>query len=311
MKIYLAGDLMIDDYHYCIPKGISPEAPILHFQREYTFRQLGGAGNVAMNLVALQSLWATNKEFEFLGPIQEEMDADLIARPCFKESFKDNIAVCVKNRIISGDVPQQIIRYDDDYTYLKDGDSSFCRYIRSSQKAKIGVASDYLHGAITEGVLRALKRVCEVVLVDPKGRDWNKYKRVSDVITPNLSEVHALVPGDYSHEDAARHLLDQTKAFAVVLKKGGEGCSAFIKDGQARSFEPYRTARPIIDVTGAGDTFIATLAMCMARGFGFLDAVEAANAMAGMSVTKQGCFVPNKVDIEEVLLCREKKLQKD
>jgi D-beta-D-heptose 7-phosphate kinase/D-beta-D-heptose 1-phosphate adenosyltransferase len=291
MKVYLAGDLMIDDYHYCTAKGISPEAPIIHFKREYTFRQLGGAGNVALNLVALQNLWATNKEFEFLGPVQADIDADLVNKPCFEDSFRDDQPVCVKNRLVSGDVTQQIVRYDDDSLYLKDGDTSFCRHIRAAEKAKVGVASDYLHGSITNGVLRALRSICEVVLVDPKGADWKKYKRTTDVITPNLAEVHSLVPGEYSHDDAAKHLLDLTRAFAVVLKKGRQ--------------------KQVIDVTGAGDTFISTLAMCMARGFGFLAAVEAANAMAGLSVTRQGCFVPNKVDIQEILVCREKKLQKD
>lgn len=290
IDILVVGDLMIDRTWYCSIKGASQEAPVLCMHVEGVNDSLGAAGNVVINADAIARHRGKQLSVVFGGPkhyLDSEMNRadDLFPPHLFDQAFPGG-RMCVKNRIVWCEEPQQqVIRFDDDTVFQmrKTEEQVFSTYLRCFS-ANVGIVCDHSYGAITRMVLEAMRDACKTVIVDPKGCDPTKYAGLTDIIIPNVKELGNLTNGD---SDPSR--LAETTGARVVQKLGSRGVAV-----GSHIYMPYRPGGSALDPTGAGDTFIATMGYCLAEGASLEEAVKIANRMAGLSVLVNGCFVPKQ-----------------
>lgn len=298
-RIVVLGDLMLDEFIWGRVRRISPEAPVPVVEVDRQTLALGGAGNVVSNLVSLGAdpapvgvLGDDNDAvrlrgaFESLGVRTTGLVADP-ARP-----------TTVKTRIIAHN--QQVVRADRESrsriaTAIEERVSESFR--DQLETADAVVISDYGKGLLTPGllahVLRAANERGLIVCLDPKMRSFVHYQPVT-VITPNNQEASdasgIAIEDEQSLIDAGRKLLQSIDASAVLITRGEEGMALFTgndsEDGEVIHIPTV--AREVYDVTGAGDTVIATLALALAVGASLEEAAVLANHAAGVVVGKVG-----------------------
>ncbi|WP_019589086.1 MULTISPECIES: bifunctional D-glycero-beta-D-manno-heptose-7-phosphate kinase/D-glycero-beta-D-manno-heptose 1-phosphate adenylyltransferase HldE [unclassified Thioalkalivibrio] len=288
-RVLVAGDLMLDRYWHGATDRISPEAPVPVVHVRDIEQRPGGAGNVALNLAALGGCP------ELVGVTGDDTAAaDLSAlleeagvRCQFRR--RSGAATITKLRVISRH--QQLIRLDfeDGFPGATAGDllADFEPLLRDCQ---VVVLSDYAKGALRDPqpLIRAARAAGRPVLVDPKGTDFSAYRGAS-LVTPNLAELEAVAgpcPDTAALEHAATDLLREHGIEALLVTRGAEGMTLFRPD-RPPVHQPAR-AREVFDVTGAGDTVIATLAAAVAAGETLEDAMHLANLAAGIVVGKLG-----------------------
>ena len=294
-RIVALGDMMLDEFIWGRVRRISPEAPVPVVEVERQTLALGGAGNVVSNLVALGA------EAIPLGVIGEDADADRL-RAAFRQvgvSVEGLIVdsarpTTLKTRIIAHN--QQVVRADrESRAVITSGieDRVIAAFNELSEKANAVVVSDYNKGLLTNNLLeRVLAGARErglVVCLDPKMRSFDRYQPVT-VITPNhqeAAEAAAIaIEDERSLIEAGRRLLDSIDCRAVLITRGEEGMTLFADEGEVTHIPTV--AREVYDVTGAGDTVIATLALALASGASFVEAAVLANHAAGVVVGKVG-----------------------
>jgi D-beta-D-heptose 7-phosphate kinase/D-beta-D-heptose 1-phosphate adenosyltransferase len=304
-RILVVGDPMIDRHWYCKPKGLSPEAPIVNWNVDEIIDKPGGAANVVNNLCALKKINDADIEVTFVGLAPVELTH------CVKKDFPLKGLIVsrrkptIKNRIIFKTPHQQIIRFDEDNNnpVIPEEESEIIRRI-AGNTYDVGIISDYAHGGITSDIICQVDESCEIILCDPKGNDPYKYAGCIDILTPNIEELNNLSPATIDCIPIKlKALLGITaRKFGnscIILKQGQEGC--FFYKGSCsrenRQYTSYRTNKPVIDPTGAGDTFIATLAFELARESNLNIAITVANQFAGISVTYPNCWIPGENDV--------------
>jgi D-beta-D-heptose 7-phosphate kinase/D-beta-D-heptose 1-phosphate adenosyltransferase len=294
-RILCVGDVMLDRYVYGQVERISPEAPIpvLRIHREAV--TLGGAGNVVRNIVSLGGAVDLigvvgddaagrdlNNLFGNLPQITPHLLVDKV-RP-----------TTIKTRYIADG--QQLLRADHEVSHVVNADmeNAILEAVRGAMDAcAIVILSDYAKGVLTPRVVAeiiALAKSKNVhVLIDPKGRDFNRYSGAS-LLTPNrkeLAEVSGVaIKTTEDAERAARKLIDAHKLEGVLAKLGNDGVCLVMKDVPAQHFHAY--AREVFDVSGAGDTVVATLALGLAGGLSAADAAALANIGGAIVVGKIG-----------------------
>jgi len=286
--VVVAGDVMLDKYLFGTTSRISPEAPvpIVHVQR--TDDRPGGAANVAVNLVALG---ATTRLIGVVGKdsAADSLESILGARGIDCDFHRaDDRPTITKTRVQSRG--QQLIRLDQENVAELSDDS-----LLDTLKAAIGdagavILSDYGKGALTDVTkMIAMCRDAGVpTLVDPKGSDFSKYRGAS-LITPNQSEFEAVVGVCNSDEELVSHgnkLLAELQLDALLITRSEKGM-LLLETGSEPLFLSTQ-AREVFDVTGAGDTVIATLAAVIASGQDLSSAAALANIAAGLVVRKIG-----------------------
>ena len=298
-QVVCVGDVMLDRFVYGEVERISPEAPIpvLRIAREAV--TVGGAGNVARNLSALGT------ETRLFGVVGDDPAGREAAEVL---SFENSVALSltadggrpttVKTRFIAGG--QQLLRTDEeDLTALSDGLlaqlSADVAASVSGGKCGALILSDYGKGVLTDAMIAAAMdaaRAASVpVVVDPKGVDFGRY-RGAGVITPNRRELGAAsrmpVDSDTEVAAAARHLIETCGLGAVIATRGADGMAVV-----SVSEEVYlpALAREVFDVSGAGDTVVASVAAGLAAGMSVVDAAQLANVAAGLVVAKVGTAV--------------------
>jgi D-beta-D-heptose 7-phosphate kinase/D-beta-D-heptose 1-phosphate adenosyltransferase len=288
-RILVAGDLMLDRYWSGPASRVSPEAPVPVVHVQDTSDRPGGAGNVALNVAALGarcSLLAVVGHDDAARITREQLTAaniqcDLIDHPDFK--------TITKLRILSQH--QQLIRLD-----FEGQDTNLCDGLLPTQFGSLlktndlVVLSDYGKGTLNDvqKLIAMSQDASRPVVVDPKGRDFSKYAGAT-VITPNFNEFQAIVgecPDENTLQERAGNLIAELKLQALLITRGEQGMSLVNANGDAVHIPTE--AREVFDVTGAGDTVIATLAVSMASGAKLEDAVRLANAAAGVTVGKLG-----------------------
>jgi len=310
-SIVVVGDLLIDRYLYCTPKGLSPEAPIISMDVDEIVSKPGGAANVMMNLLALSRLHTergekNEVEIKYVGPVPE-MLWTILRQIKVEEHFNYYAGrayqATVKSRIIFREPYQQIIRFDEDRkTPVSKIDEDTIVAMLKDKSYDIGLVSDYNHGSISQEVYDAVRRSCTRVLVDPKGGNPRKYQDAT-LITPNTEELGTLTghrpwsPG----KDEARKLQAWCGGADVIHKVGEHGCIHYTEKSDPVVYLAYRNGHAVIDPTGAGDTFIAMLAWCFSLDIPTDKAIKAATRLAGISVTQPGCFVPEDKDYTDAL----------
>lgn len=288
VKILVAGDVMLDRYWFGEVNRISPEAPVPVVLVEKCEERLGGAANVARNVTALGA------HTGLLGIVGTDEGGGLVERLVSDTGIGNflvrdaSIPTIVKLRVIGRQ--QQLLRIDfetaPDRDVLRDKLSQFNALLPDYD---IIVLSDYAKGGLNNvaDMIGAARQAGKSVLVDPKGHDFSRYAGAS-VLTPNKAELRAII-GPWSSEavltEKAQVLRETLRLDALLLTRSEEGMSLYEPHGVAHF---PAMAREVYDVSGAGDTVIATLAVMMGAGLTMTEAVSAANRAGGIVVGKLG-----------------------
>ncbi|MFC6308428.1 D-glycero-beta-D-manno-heptose-7-phosphate kinase [Paraburkholderia dipogonis] len=301
-QLLIVGDVMLDWYWHGLTSRISPEAPVpvVHVQTEET--RVGGAGNVALNAAALGA------HVRLLGLAGQDAHADRMEQllheggvECFLQRVGGSKTI-TKLRIISHH--QQMIRADfEDHFPELNGDELMFTFEHQLREVEAVVLSDYAKGALRDSIklISAARRAGKPVIVDPKGRDFERY-RGATVITPNLSEFEAVVGRCESETDIERKgvaLRDALELDAVLVTRSEKGMT-LIARGHAPLHLPTR-AREVFDVTGAGDTVVATLSAALGAGIPLDEAVALSNVAAGIVVAKLGTATVGRPELQQAI----------
>ena len=295
-RVLVVGDVMLDRYWFGDVSRISPEAPVpvVRFRRQE--ERLGGAANVANNCVHLGA------RTQLLSVTGADEAGDQLARMVAKAGIKASlhrdprIPTTVKLRVLS---KQQLLRVD--FETAPSGEvlaSKLADFKAALPTCNVVILSDYGKGGLAHiakmiGMARAAgKRV----LVDPKGDDWSRYKG-AHVVTPNRQELSDVVGEWRSESDLERRvrkLRAQLGLEALLLTRGHEGMTLFSKK---KPVHVKAEAREVFDVSGAGDTVIATLATMLAAGVRLEQAMRIANRAGGIKVAKLGTAVVTRKEL--------------
>jgi D-beta-D-heptose 7-phosphate kinase/D-beta-D-heptose 1-phosphate adenosyltransferase len=295
LKILVVGDVMIDRYWWGTVNRISPEAPVPIIQLEEMSLTAGGAANVAANLAGLG---ATPYLFGIRGDDGEGTQLeDVLTDAGITDHFVTPVAgrkTTSKTRIVAHS--QHVVRIDQETTdAIPDdvADRLLPQIFEVLADADAVIVSDYAKGFLSDHLLTELisetHRQSKLLIVDPKGRDYSRYRGAS-VITPNKREAAdacSLDPGSGNVvARAGKGLMEQLGVEAVLITEGENGMTLFRKGNEPAHLDSL--ARHVYDVTGAGDTVIATFTAAAAAGNDLLASARLANAAAGLVVGEIG-----------------------
>ena len=297
-RVLVVGDVMLDRYWHGAAQRISPEAPVPVVRVQHDEARPGGAANVALNLVALGA------SVQLGGLVGSDHDAELLRQtlenhgvvPSFHTVAQRTIT---KLRVLSQ--AHQMIRLDFEAPFDA-RDASELASSLSVDGARALVLSDYAKGSLdAQAWIKKAAEACIPVVVDPKGQDFSKY-RGATLLTPNLGEFEA-VYGDCSHEatliEKAHQCIRDFALEGLLITRSEQGMSLVLADQSTHHFAA--TAREVADVTGAGDTVIATLAAGLAAGRPMVDSAELANRAAGLVVSKLGTATVSAHELERAV----------
>jgi D-beta-D-heptose 7-phosphate kinase/D-beta-D-heptose 1-phosphate adenosyltransferase len=301
-RVLVVGDLMLDRYWHGATERISPEAPVpvVHVHEEEG--RAGGSGNVAINIAALGG------RVSLLGLVGDDAAADTLEQQLLDAGvdthlFRDSkYPTITKLRVISRH--QQLIRLDfEDGFPAHDATAMLAKFEALLDDCDVVVLSDYAKGSLAlPGAWIALAQKAAVpILVDPKGRDFSRYSGAT-LITPNWAEFQA-VAGECRDqaelESAASGLMAECSLKHLLVTRGEQGMSLFSRDTETHHL-PTR-AQEVFDVTGAGDTVIATLSLAMAADQSVEAGTALANLAAGIVVGKLGTASVSAHELESAL----------
>jgi len=287
-RIIVIGDVMLDRYWSGQALRISPEAPVPVVKVKNIEDRIGGAGNVALNIAKLGG------KVILLGVVGDDAESQILRRLLEAEGVvcdfvveKSLRSIC-KLRVMAQH--QQLIRLDFEDTPIKfDRDALRKALIRHLPENNVVVFSDYGKGTLADvsTYINEAKKTGVKVLVDPKGVDYQRYAQ-ADLITPNLAELQAVVGTSENEQDLiekGRLLLVQHQIPTLLLTRGEAGMT-LIRNDQVHSLPAQ--AKDVFDVTGAGDTVIAMMALGVSLGMPLCESMYLANLAGGIVVGKLG-----------------------
>jgi len=304
-RVLVIGDVMLDEYLNGDVSRISPEAPVPVLEvRSHDYR-LGGAANAAANIQALggtTTLVGLVGSDEAAGVLRERLAhlgiTDALVTDPVRPTSK-------KTRLVAQQ--QQIVRIDHEKRHAVAGEiattlmAGIDAVMRTAQAV---VLSDYAKGVVTHEVaqhaIRAARAASVPVIVDPKQRTFAAYAGAT-VITPNLHELEAAAPRHetFDVERAATSLLPLVDGSAVLVTRSADGMTLF-RSGHA-PFHVPAMAHEVFDVTGAGDTVVATVALALAARVPMEPAIELASVAAAISVSKRGTSTVSPAELAAAL----------
>lgn len=308
IRVLVIGDVMLDRYWWGSVSRISPEAPVPVVSLDSTSMAPGGAANVAANIAGLGAtphLIGITGDDDESGHLPAALNGvGIISFDLFPVAGRKTT---VKTRIIAHH--QQMARIDQES--IEHISHEVAQPILEKIRARIAecevvVISDYGKGFLTNAVLsdliEAARSLKKPVLVDPKGKDYSKYSGAT-MLTPNKREtadacgveLHA----DDLIENARERLLEGLGLDALLITQGEEGMTLLRSDGGLKRLEA--TARNVFDVTGAGDTVIATLSTALGAGYDLEMATHLANVAAGHVVEQVGTTSITLADLRREL----------
>ncbi len=307
-SILVIGDFMLDTYTTGSVRRVSPEAPVVVLRAEKVEKRPGGAGNVVLNLVSLGA------KVIALGRLGDDEAGETLLSSLQKEGVnvssvyrQKGYITPIKNRILAGN--QQIVRVDFEEKGSSD-DEMENKVLKDLpdilRKVSVVAVSDYAKGFLSPKLLEALfeeARKREIpVLVDPKGKDFTKY-RGAFLIKPNLSEAIEAGGGEEgsSPEALARRIAEKTGIENIMITRSSRGISLFQK-GKREDF-PVKV-REVVDVTGAGDTVLSVLTVALSHGIPLGRATELCNVAAGRGGEDLGCSRISIKELAELVLER-------
>ncbi|MEA5097168.1 MAG: D-glycero-beta-D-manno-heptose-7-phosphate kinase [Burkholderiaceae bacterium] len=298
VHILVAGDVMLDRYWFGEVTRISPEAPVpvVHVGRRED--RLGGAANVARNVAALGS------RVGLLGVVGQDEAGDAVTRLLEESAIDSHLrrdpdsSTIIKLRVIGRQ--QQLLRVDFEEPpteqVLRDKLAHFADLL---PRYDVVLMSDYDKGSMVNvaAMIAAARRAGKLVLVDPKGDDFTRYSGAT-ALTPNKAELRRIV-GEWRSEndltEKAQRLRANLQIEALLLTRSEEGMTLYTESGVTHM---PTVAREVFDVSGAGDTVIATLAVMLGAGKPMEEAVALANRAGGVVVGKFGTAT---VSADEIL----------
>ena len=287
-RVLTVGDVMLDRYWFGEVSRISPEAPVPVVKVERIEERPGGAANVARNVASLGGqamLLSVVGDDEAGRSLARLLNAEGIAASLHQDN---QLSTTVKLRVVGRQ--QQLLRVDFEtwpaHEVLRAKLAEFGQRLPASD---VVILSDYGKGGLAHigSMISAARAAGKPVLVDPKGDDYARYAGAT-LLTPNRSEFREVVGRWRSEEDMAdraRDLRLQLGIDALLVTRSEEGMTLFTAQGSVH--EPAR-AREVYDVSGAGDTVIATMAVMLASGLDLAQAMRLANRAASVVVGKQG-----------------------
>lgn len=296
VRILVVGDIMLDRYAWGHVRRISPEAPVPVVKLVHTSETLGGAGNVAGNLTALGC------QTTVIGLCGRDERAAALKRLLGQKNIHDKLIedesrpTTTKTRIMAD--KQQVLRLDEEDAHhpsSKQVQQVKAHLTEELKHCQAVILSDYGKGLLSSGAL--IREIIETVrfhhlpvLVDPKGGQWERYQSAT-CITPNTAELEAAagipLDGDESLLIAqARRLRQRFDLEYLLVTRSAQGMCVVGPDDAVIPIAAQ--AREVYDVSGAGDTVIATLAAALAAGADFVEAAQMANTAAGIVVGKLG-----------------------
>lgn len=306
-RILIVGDVMLDEYKWGEVNRVSPEAPVPVVELKRTTWTLGGAANVAANVTSLGGLAILG------GVIGEDVQGNILREILGQVNIESGLLAIpdrqtsTKTRIIAHN--QQIVRVDNEerQPIPRQLEMELLEWVEKHLKeVDILLLSDYAKGVITpriaQGIIHLAHKANKLIAVDPKGPDYQKY-RGSSIITPNVQEarlaVNHLIDVTDSPVEICHKLLTLLDGSAVLMTMGAEGMTLF--QPQREPVHIPTVARHVYDVTGAGDTVIATCALAMATGAGLEEAAQLANVAAGIKVGKIGTATVSQEELRAAM----------
>jgi rfaE bifunctional protein kinase chain/domain len=303
-RVLVVGDVMLDRYWFGEVSRISPEAPvpIVKIEADRTRETPGGAANVAVNAAALGARVAL---LSVVGDDEpgRKLERLLGERRVNASLHRDgSIETTVKLRVIGGR-QHQLLRIDFEKPPSREAlRDKLDDYSRMVADCDVVILSDYGKGGLAHisRMIEIARELGKSILVDPKGDDYSRYVGAT-VVTPNRSEFREVV-GSWRNEDEltrkAQALREQLELRALLLTRGSEGMTLYEAGGRRHE---KATEHEVIDVSGAGDTVIATLGVMLGVGMPLEEAVRVANVAAGIKVLKFGTAVVQPKELRDAL----------
>jgi D-beta-D-heptose 7-phosphate kinase/D-beta-D-heptose 1-phosphate adenosyltransferase len=303
-RVLVIGDVMLDRFVYGFVERISPEAPIPVVAVERTADMPGGAANVARNIAAMGA------RARLIGVVGDDAAAaDLREQLAAAPEIAADLIVdasrptTVKTRYVADG--QQVMRADRESRASLAEDIErkvVAAFVRALDSVGVVLLSDYGKGVLSENVTRAVidaaRRASKPVLVDPKAQDFARY-RGATLIKPNRQELQAACGHGCATQDqvlaGARRVLGEGCCETLVVTRGRDGISVIDRAGSVTHL--VATPRQVFDVSGAGDTAMATLALGLAAGGSVIEAATLANIAAGIAVGKRGTATVSTAEI--------------
>lgn len=307
-KVLVIGDVMLDRYWWGNVARISPEAPVPVVRLDKTTLAAGGAANVAANVAGLGA------EPLLVGIVGVDDDARCVREVLMQSGVSPDHLIqipgrptTVKTRVIAHS--QQVARVDQEMDHDLEKqyeDKVIANLADLLPAANAVIVSDYAKGLLTDGLLSRLMSMARAagisVLVDPKGKDYVKYNGAT-LITPNRREAAEACNFHEGANDlvlrAGTQLLDDLSIDGVLVTQGEDGMTLFRRDIEPRHFQT--AARKVYDVTGAGDTVIATLATALGAGADLDRSTNLANIAAGFVVEQVGTSAISLADLQNAI----------
>ena len=301
-RLLVVGDVMLDSYWYGPAARISPEAPVPVVRVEMEEARVGGAGNVALNAATLGTQTRLIG-LAGLDPTADEVESILSTRgvTCLLQRVAGSKTI-KKLRIISRN--QQLLRADfEDHFPHWDAAALRLAFVEQLPLVDAVVLSDYAKGTLRKSneLIQAAREADVPVIVDPKGTDFERY-RGATIITPNMSEFEAVVGTCANEAEIERRGIELREALdlqAVLITRSEKGMSLLAR-GHAPLHLPTR-AQEVYDVTGAGDTVVATLGSALATGIPLPEAVAWSNIAAGIVVAKLGTATVKPAELQRAI----------
>ncbi|CAB3692987.1 D-glycero-beta-D-manno-heptose-7-phosphate kinase [Achromobacter sp. K91] len=296
-RVLVVGDVMLDRYWFGEVERISPEAPVPVVRVARREDRLGGAANVARNVAALGG------HVTLVGVLGEDEAGDSVRRLSAEAGIQaelladPSLHTTLKMRVLGRQ--QQLLRVDFEQhpaqAALDNVDAAFARHLANHD---IVVLSDYAKGVLArvESLIALARNAGVPVLVDPKGHDYTRY-RGATLVTPNRSEMQEAV-GRWSSEaeltDRAQRLRADLDLEALLVTRSEQGMTLFTDAGRDHI---DAQAHEVFDVSGAGDTVLATLAVSRAIDLPWVDAMGWANKAGGIAVGKLGTSIVTAAEL--------------
>lgn len=305
--VLIVGDVMLDEYIWGNVRRISPEAPvpIVEIQRRTYF--LGGAGNTAANVISLSGRALLG------GTIGDDLQAITLCEALQEQGIKAKLLkdparpTTTKTRVIAHS--QQVVRVDHEkqYPLYPEMEETLLNWVKAHlEEANVFLLSDYAKGVVTSRLakqtIQLAQRAHKPIIVDPKGNDYRKYQGAT-VVAPNIQEarlaLNRLLDPAEDLLELGRELLTLLDGSTIFITQGSEGMSLF-RSGEKVMHIPAVT-RYVYDVTGAGDTVVATLALALAAGATLEEAAHLANVAASIVVGKVGTAAATPEELKREL----------
>lgn len=300
-SILVAGDIILDRYITGSTNRISPEAPVPVVKIEEEFFTLGGAANVANNLINLTS------ETRLTGAIGKDSNATNLIKILEDKKIShhlfadDQIPTTTKTRVVSRN--QQMIRLDEEDTF-KSNEKSLA-FFKNEFNSSFIIISDYAKGFCDESFFKLMYDALPEetkVFIDPKGNNWSKYNGAF-LIKPNLSELEevygsAIINSEDEISKAGKEVFEKYKIENLLITRGKKGMTLINKDSVTHF--PTKNV-DVYDVSGAGDTAMAVLVYMMSENHTLDESIKAANLASSYVVTKPMTYAINKTELDNLL----------